>query len=74
MTSPKRLGYSRPIQCCAHEVAPGSGGPAEAEIIVAGYSFCYPCGNGMLGNIIEKNWTVPEMLRMVRDGVIEVAP
>jgi hypothetical protein len=54
-------------------VAAGSNGPEEAEILVAGYSWCYPCGNFALGAIIDEH-TVLEILKEIRDGVYEVAP
>ena len=37
--------------CVGHEIAP-DGHVEEAEIIIGGYSFCYPCGNGVLGDIV----------------------
>ncbi len=68
-----KLGYRKRLQCVGHEVAPGAQ-PEEAEMLVAGHSFCYPCGNAALGHLMEEGWTPAIILRMFRDGVIEVAP
>jgi len=70
--SKPRLGYKKSMQCVGHEIAPNSH-PEEAEILVAGYSFCYPCGNAVLGVLLSDDpWSTVEILRMFRDGVIAV--
>lgn len=67
-----RLGYRLPLQCVAHELAPG-GAPQDAEILVSGYSLCYHCGITFLQHLLEgAERTERDILRMYRDGLIGV--
>lgn len=80
MTEP-RLMYRRPLLCVAHEIAPGDDqhAVAHAEIIVDGFSLCYPCGQLWMTAITEGKvgeFYVPDMvklLKLIRAGQIEVA-
>lgn len=67
----RQLAYRRPLQCVGHEIAP-EGEPEEAEILVAGHSFCYPCGNFALGSMLEHGHSITAVLREIRDGIYEV--
>jgi hypothetical protein len=78
-SNPRRLSYAPRVLCCAHEVAPGEHGIAEAEMIVGGCSFCYPCGQAILGECL--NPRSPYSLGMVgiilqeyQAGIREIAP
>ena len=78
MTQP-RLHLSRKTLCVGHEIATKDAvgdqpSPTEAEMTVAGYSFCFPCGNAAVNAIVESGFPIEAVLRMFRDGVIEVAP
>jgi hypothetical protein len=72
----RRLSYDRRVLCCAHEVAPGDHGVAEAEMIVGGFSFCYPCGQSALAALLEPPGahTIREVLREYQDGIREISP
>lgn len=75
----RKLAYRMPLQCVGHEIAPPNrladkGATYEAEIVVAGYSFCYPCGNMFLHYHLQGTFSDQAILRMFSDGVIEVSP
>lgn len=68
----RRLAYRRPLQCAVHEVAGGS--PAEAEMIVGGFSLCYPCANRALGDLLNQEIPVLTTIRDAHEGRWDPAP
>lgn len=70
----RALAYRLPLQCAGHLVSPARV-HRDAEITIAGYSFCLPCGEDVMWKRLNAvdHATMTDILREYRDGVAEVS-